>query len=55
MIVDIGDVLDLPVSVVDFVLKNKHGHGTVPIIPRAPGNVESGRASEDVEIYNYWW
>ena len=48
------DVLNFPVSVIDFVLKNEHGHGTIPVIPRAPGDVEGGRVSENVEV-DYCW
>ena len=52
VIVDItDDVLRFPVSVINFVLKKKHGHGTIPVIPRAPGDIESRSVSEDVEVY----
>lgn len=55
VIVDIADdVLRFPVSVIDFVLKKEHGHGTIPVVPSAPGDIESRSVSEDVEV-DYCW
>ena len=55
MVIDVTYVLHFPVTVVCFVLKNEHGHGTVAVIPFAPGDVESRRVIKYVKFYHPWW
>lgn len=55
VVVNVTDVLYFPVPAFNFVLKNEHGHWTVPVIPFAPGDVQSRRVMQCTELYHCWW